>query len=186
MAGTGVKAVATALPCESGRHVYRSDTHPPDRRNRNIEQWFTRIKTRQIALPRFQRKVAWGPNLVADLVSTVLRGLPCGASLILEVGDELPFISRTMHGAPSNGERITELLLDGQQRLTALWRSMNNLYDDRTFLVHEVQDPNNPGKTIPEVIGITRYLRSGQKYPLWSRLLYCLRHEDMPWQEHHF
>jgi uncharacterized protein with ParB-like and HNH nuclease domain len=94
-------------------------------RNRLLPDWFTRIRSRQISLPRFQRMVAWGPNEVAGLLTTVLRGLPGGATLILEVGDSLPFVSRTMVDAPSDGERITELLLDGQQRLTSNWRELS-------------------------------------------------------------
>src|SRR5262245_35544763 len=65
-------------------------------RNRTVKDWFDRIRTRQISLPRFQRQEAWGHLEVAGLLTTVLRGLPSGATLILEVGDELPFISRTM------------------------------------------------------------------------------------------
>jgi len=75
-------------------------------RNRLLPDWFERVRTRQISLPRFQRMVAWGPNEVAGLLTTVLRGLPGGATLILEIGDELPFISRTMVDAPDHGERI--------------------------------------------------------------------------------
>ena len=40
--------------------------------------------------------------------------------LILEVGDEEKFVSRTLADAPDSGEKINEQLLDGQQRLTAL------------------------------------------------------------------
>jgi hypothetical protein len=63
---------------------------------------------------------AWGYREVTDLLQTVLDGLPAGATLTLEVGDKLPFVSRTVKGAPATGERIAELLLDGQQRITAL------------------------------------------------------------------
>ena len=90
--------------------------------DRFLPEWFNRIRSRQITLPRFQRFVVWGHGEVAGLLTTVLRGLPSGAALILEVGDEEKFISRIMVDAPSQ-EKVTEQPLDGQQRLTALWRS---------------------------------------------------------------
>jgi hypothetical protein len=102
-------------------------------RNRLLPDWFTRIRTRQTVLPRFQRFEAWDHAGVAQLFNTVLQDLPVGAGLILEIGNDEPFISRTLKGAPETGERVTEHLLDGQQRLTALWRGLHNNYDDRTF-----------------------------------------------------
>jgi len=136
-------------------------------RNRSLPDWFERIRTRQIALPRFQRMEAWGPNEVSGLLATVLQGLPAGATLTLEVGDDLPFVSRTMMDAPEQGERIVELLLDGQQRLTALWRSLNDKYPDRTYLVWFDDDPHEPGKKIPAVYGQPRWWRNGKRYPIW-------------------
>ena len=84
-------------------------------RNRSLADWFNRLRSRQIALPRFQRFEAWTDRHVSGLLDTVLRELPAGALLVLEVGDEEPFVSRTMAGAPDAGEHISEHLLDGQQ-----------------------------------------------------------------------
>ena len=103
-------------------------------RNRKTKDWLSRVRTRQIALPRFQREEAWGPNLVADVLTNVVRDLPIGSTLVLEVGDRLPFVSREIVGAPKEGEKVSELLLDGQQRLTALWRSLNDAYPAQTYL----------------------------------------------------
>lgn len=103
--------------------------------NRLLPDWFTRIRTRQTVLPRFQRFEAWSHSTVTQLFNTILRGLPVGAVLILEIGNEEPFISRTIVGAPEKGERVNEHLLDGQQRLTGLWRGLHNNYPDRTYFV---------------------------------------------------
>lgn len=104
--------------------------------NRLLPDWFTRIRTRQIVLPRFQRFEAWSHATVTQLFNTILQGLPVGAVLVLEIGNDEPFISRTLVGAPETGERITEHLLDGQQRLTGLWRALLNNYEDRTYFVY--------------------------------------------------
>lgn len=135
--------------------------------DRTVADWFTRIRTRQLTLPRFQRLEAWDHSGVADLLTTVLRELPAGATLILAVGDQEKFLSRTMIDAPTKGERVTEQLLDGQQRLTALWRSLNDKYEDRTYLVGFEEDPNHEGQKRPYAFGQSRWYRNGQRYPLW-------------------
>jgi hypothetical protein len=55
-----------------------------DARNRSLDDWFTRIRTGQVRLPRFQRFEAWGPSEVTDLLQTVVDELPAGAVLVLE------------------------------------------------------------------------------------------------------
>lgn len=136
--------------------------------NRFLPEWFNRIRTRQITLPRFQRYVAWGHDNVSDLLTTVLRGLPSGAALILEVGDKEKFKSRTMTDAPELGDRVTEQLLDGQQRLTALWRSLHDKYPDRTYLIYFEDDPSDAGaEKQPVVEGQARWVKNGLRFPIW-------------------
>lgn len=133
-------------------------------RNRSLPEWMMRIRTRQIMLPRFQRMEAWSSREITDLLNAVLRGLPVGSVLVLEVGDSMPFVSRPMAGAPDRGERVTELLLDGQQRLTALWRAFNNNYEDRTYYVKIPENPDDE----PEVDSVGRWWRNGRHFPLWA------------------
>lgn len=104
-------------------------------RTRLLPDWFTRLRTHQLALPRFQRWEAWDAGNIAQIFNTILRDLPVGAVLVLEIGNEPPFVARSLKGAPNAGERVTEHLLDGQQRLTALWRGLHNNYEDRTYFV---------------------------------------------------
>lgn len=133
-------------------------------RNRTLPDWMTRIRTHQIMLPRFQRMEAWGYREITDLLEAVLRGLPLGSVLILEIGEERPFVSRTMAGAPNTGERVTELLLDGQQRLTAIWRALSNNYEDRTYYIELPEKPG--GET--EVISVSRWRKNGRRFPVWA------------------
>lgn len=135
--------------------------------DRFLPEWFNRIRSRQITLPRFQRFVAWGHGEVSGLLTTVLRGLPSGATLILEVGDEEKFKSRTMVDAPGSGEKVTEQLLDGQQRLTALWRSLHDKYPDRTYLIGFEEDPSDGDTKLPYVYGQARWSKNGNRYPMW-------------------
>ncbi len=135
--------------------------------DRFLPEWFNRIRSRQITLPRFQRFMAWGHGEVSGLLTTVLRGLPSGATLILEVGDEEKFKSRTMVDAPEPGEKVTEQLLDGQQRLTALWRSLHDKYPDRSYLIGFEDDPGDGSTKLPYVYGQARWRKNGSRYPMW-------------------
>ncbi|WP_426976356.1 GmrSD restriction endonuclease domain-containing protein [Pseudarthrobacter sp. O4] len=137
-----------------------------DARNRSLADWFTRVRTGQLRLPRFQRHEAWSHNEVAGLMETVLRGLPAGATLILEVGDNEPFISRALETAPSPSERVHEHLLDGQQRLTALWRSLHDNYPDRTYFLRHEEDEST-GEKVPRVLAQNRWRRGETRYPIW-------------------
>lgn len=109
-------------------------------RNRTLKDWFSRVRTGQVKLPRFQRHEAWGPGEISALLSTVIRGLPAGATLVLEIGDVEPFHSRFLATAPEGTERVSEHLLDGQQRLTTLWRALHDNYEARTYFVKVAQD----------------------------------------------
>lgn len=136
--------------------------------NRSLPDWFTRIRTRQTVLPRFQRFEAWGHGDVTQMFNTILQGLPVGAVLVLEIGDEEPFISRTIQGAPETGERITEHLLDGQQRLTGLWRGLHNNYQTRTYFLCLVEDEQTG---MPYYVdSIARWQNSGdaELRPFWA------------------
>lgn len=138
-------------------------------RNRLLPEWFSRIRTGQILLPRFQREEAWSPHEINGLLDSVLHGLPIGAALILDIGDKEPFESRQMAGSPEPTERVTEHLLDGQQRLTALWRSLTDDYSDRTYFVSlspELEDDDQGSPSLAQSEG--RWMRDGQRYPLWA------------------
>lgn len=72
-----------------------------------------------------------------------------------------------MVDAPVSGERVVEQLLDGQQRLTALWRSLNDKYADRTYLIAFADDPDDAQIKLPNVEGHARWDKDGRRYPEW-------------------
>jgi hypothetical protein len=139
-----------------------------DAHNRCIPDWFTRIRTRQTALPRFQRFEAWSHSTVAQLFNTILQDLPVGAVLVLEIGNEEPFISRSIAGVPATGERVTEHLLDGQQRLTALWRGLNNNYQDRTYFLYLRPDDESGMPFYVDSIARWRQPNDKERRPFWA------------------
>jgi hypothetical protein len=134
-----------------------------DARNRSLAEWFTRIASGQVQLPRFQRFEAWGHREIDDLMQTVIDELPAG--------DEPPFRARPLAGAPEPTERMTELLLDGQQRLTALWRALTETYPDRSHYIDisgelsDDEDEDEPRQFA--AICQSRWSRGGKRYPVW-------------------
>ena len=105
-------------------------------RNRKIEDWYGKIHRGEIKLPRFQRYEAWDWKRISSLFNTITQNLPLGITLVLEVGEKEQFISRYLVSAPTTNSRVLEQLLDGQQRLTALWRVLHNNYEFETFYVY--------------------------------------------------
>lgn len=134
-------------------------------RNRSLPDWFTHIRTGQVRLPRFQRYESWAHSIIASLLETVVRGLPAGATLMLKVGDKEQFVSRAVVGAPDLTVQPNEHLLDGQQRLTALWRSFHDDYEDRTYFVYF--EDEGEGRQ-PRIYGQRRWTANGSRRPVWA------------------
>ena len=133
-------------------------------RNRSLPDWFTRIRTGQLKLPRFQRFESWSHAEVVTLLDSVIRGRPVGSALVLETGDKEPFVSRPMAGAPEPTERTTEHLLDGQQRLTALWKALKDHYEDRTYFA--LLTPESEDESL--AISVGRWMNNGRRFPIWA------------------
>ncbi len=140
-------------------------------RNRKLEDWYGKIKRGEIKLPRFQRFEAWDRQRICSLIETVIHNLPLGITLILEVGEQEKFISRFLETAPEQNGRVYEHLLDGQQRLTALWRAFYNNYEWETYFVYIKQFDDyekDEERDDMSVFFRGRYFKkNGVKYPLW-------------------
>ncbi len=139
-------------------------------RNRNLTDWYGKIQRGEIKLPRFQRFEAWDRYRICSLIKMVIQNLPLGITLVLEV-DEEKFISRFLETAPTKANRVLEHLLDGQQRLTALWRILHNNYAWETYFVYLKEfdryehDDERDDMT---VYFRSRYIhKNGGKYPRW-------------------
>ncbi len=146
-------------------------------RNKKIEDWFSMIKQGQVVLPRFQRHEAWKQGQVVGLLENIVREppLPIGALLTLEVGDQELFHSRPIAGAPKPEGRPSMHLLDGQQRLTALWRSLTGDYDGLDIFVSLRPDSEAESESdmyenadAPSVEAIKRWDKKQVRQPVWA------------------
>lgn len=86
------------------------------------------IKSGAIQLPSIQRDWTWNDEKVRDIIASVISDYPIGAVLFLEC-KKIPDFECT----PINGVELSEdvspenLILDGQQRLTAIYCAMYNV-----------------------------------------------------------
>src|SRR5947207_3366268 len=92
-------------------------------------------------LPAIQREFVWQPEQIVTLFDSVLRGYPIGSCLFWELKDEnrdrwtcYRFIDEATQGGTHNkiaqmdGVQKPVLVLDGQQRLTALLIGLKGTY----------------------------------------------------------
>ena len=89
----------------------------------------------------------------------------------MNVGDEEKFISRYLATAPETNAQVREHLLDGQQRLTAMWRVLNNNYERETFYVYlnEFDDFESDEEREDRTIYCRNRwtAKDGERRPLW-------------------
>jgi len=91
-----------------------------------LEGILKEINAGKIQLPEFQRNWIWDDAHVGSLLASVTLSYPIGAIMLLQTGnEEVIFKTRLVHGVDQNKLRQPELLiLDGQQRLTALFQAL--------------------------------------------------------------
>jgi hypothetical protein len=96
---------------------------PTDATLRPLGDLLEGIDRRSIVLPAFQRDFEWTESDVRSMVGTVLRGWPSG-SLLLMRGAPAFFETRPFEDTPPDrASEIDYVVLDGQQRLTALYHA---------------------------------------------------------------
>lgn len=83
------------------------------------------VKSGKLQLPEFQRGWTWDDNRLRGILASLSQGYPMGAIMRLQYGNEdIKFQYRPIEGVKLDGEVIPEFLaLDGQQRLTSMYRA---------------------------------------------------------------
>jgi hypothetical protein len=98
------------------------------------------IDKKSIALPDFQRAYVWGPDETVSLLTTVFRDWPAGTLLLLEGPQAIPTLAKSakaVEGGPKleSTDSLEFLALDGQQRITSLYRAIGDRDRDYVFFV---------------------------------------------------
>ena len=94
-----------------------------------LKSLLNQVDRGEIQLPDFQRSWVWTHEDICSLIASVSLSYPIGAILLLETGDGgLPISNRHFEGVPPRGQGREPkfLILDGQQRLTALYLALRS------------------------------------------------------------
>jgi Protein of unknown function DUF262 len=109
----------------------------------SVSDVISRIRSRRLLLPAIQREFVWEPQKVEWLFDSLLQGYPIGSFLFWEVRDQsaktnyryYPFLKEfreryQTHTSEfsTNGHFDFDAVLDGQQRLTALFIGLTGTY----------------------------------------------------------
>ena len=89
----------------------------------DLEEILHDVDEGKLQLPDFQRDYVWADEDVRSLIASIARGFPVGALLTLESGGPVEFKPRLLEGVRNTDAKHQELLLDGQQRMTSLYRN---------------------------------------------------------------
>ena len=100
---------------------FKSDKDP-------LREILKKIKQEAIQLPIFQRGWIWPDDHVQKIIASVSQSFPIGAILMLENGGPVRLATRPIEGTESGIDKVKPetLILDGQQRLTALFQSLTS------------------------------------------------------------
>lgn len=89
-----------------------------------LSELMSDVKSGKIQLPEFQRSWTWDDNRLRGILASLSQGYPMGAIMRLQYGNEdIRFKYRPIEGVKLSGIIPEFLALDGQQRLTSMYRA---------------------------------------------------------------
>lgn len=94
---------------------------------RSLLDW---ISAGRLGIPEFQRDFEWSDDAVRSLLVTVFSGWPAGSLLLLD-GSQKLFHLRPFETGPEVSNAPRYVVLDGQQRLTAVFQAFRASGDRR-------------------------------------------------------
>ncbi len=117
--------------------------------DRTITDLMRAVQSGAAQLPDFQRGWVWDDNRIKALIASIIHNFPVGAAMFLSYGNpDTQFSYKFIEGVTGPKEEgkdtqkpvPSELILDGQQRLTSIY---NALYSD-----HSVHTKTDKGKEV--------------------------------------
>jgi len=98
----------------------------------NVSYMLKKTRDKKWVLPNFQREFVWTADQIAELFDSMARGYPIGAIILLKYHVDYPFEARGLGGEEGAGEHHEFYIIDGQQRLTSLYKIINQ-YSNQAF-----------------------------------------------------
>lgn len=89
-----------------------------------LDELMRDVASGKAQLPEFQRSWTWDDGRIRGILASLTQGYPMGAIMRLEYGnEEVKFKYRPIEGVKNVSEKPDYLVLDGQQRLTSMYRT---------------------------------------------------------------
>ena len=96
----------------------------PSSNDTELGQLMNDVNSGKIQLPDFQRGWTWDDDRIRGILASLTQGYPMGAIMNLQYGSEsVRFKYRTIEGVKVQNVQPEFLVLDGQQRLTSMYRA---------------------------------------------------------------
>ena len=130
--------------------------------DRTVDEWVKRARDGRAAVADFQRSFVWPPKKAGRYINAILRGRPVGFYLILDASPSPQFSPRGFSNMETPLDKVEELVLDGQQRLTSLLHALYGHPSSRFFI--EVED------LAAETLELKRVVAYGNSNPEAKRL----------------
>ena len=86
----------------------------------DIRELVDAINRKDIVVPEFQREFVWNKNQVKELLQSIIRKYPVGGILLWKTLAP-PALKGISQDEINRNQRTYQILLDGQQRCTALY-----------------------------------------------------------------
>lgn len=114
--------------------------------NRKVGDLLNDVKTGRIGLPDLQRPFVWKDSKVRDLLDSMLKGFPIGFIMLWE--SPIDFVNKRHIGNNNKDwESPRDLVIDGQQRLTALLAAIKGVQiKDVNYKERHIKIAYNPLK----------------------------------------
>lgn len=97
----------------------------PSSLDTNLNQLLLEVQDGKMQLPEFQRSWTWDDNRIRGIIASLSQGYPMGAIMRLQYGNpNICFKYRPFEGVGQLNAMPDYLVLDGQQRLTSIYRSV--------------------------------------------------------------
>ncbi len=111
---------------------------------RKIDDLLTDVESGRIGLPDLQRPFVWKDNKVRDLMDSMLKGYPIGFVMLWASPEDYSNTKQIGSGEKAY-KRPDDLVIDGQQRLTALLAAMRGVpVKDKNFKERYIKISFNP------------------------------------------
>lgn len=149
------------------------------------------IERREFLLPRIQREIVWGTDEIKDLFDSILRNMPFGSFLFwtLEKGNLAKFRfnefatsyneydGTILNQADVRGKEKVTAVLDGQQRLTALYIALKGTYAEHLKGKRWAKRESYPERKL--YLNLLQKRKPDEEYELaWKRLDIALPRDD--------